>query len=64
MHWCASGAPRTYLPPSRPTTAAAAVDVIKSAMMTDSIDPAQRKYPSIPVAARKLWAEGENAGGT
>ncbi|PRW60530.1 mitochondrial carrier [Chlorella sorokiniana] len=34
------------------------VDVIKSAMMTDSIDPAQRKYPSIPVAARKLWAEG------
>lgn len=27
--------------------------------MTDSVDPAQRKYPSIPAAARKLWAEGE-----
>lgn len=35
-----------------------AVDVIKSAMMTDSIDPAQRRYPSIPSAARALWAEG------
>lgn len=35
-----------------------AVDVIKSAMMTDSIDPKQRRYPSIPAAARALWAEG------
>ncbi|KAL4855135.1 Mitochondrial substrate carrier family protein G [Chlorella vulgaris] len=34
------------------------VDVIKSAMMTDSIDPAQRRYPSIPSTARSLWAEG------
>lgn len=34
------------------------VDVIKSAMMTDSIDPQQRRYPSIPAAARALWAEG------
>ncbi|KAL4421587.1 hypothetical protein ABPG75_010878 [Micractinium tetrahymenae] len=34
------------------------VDVIKSAMMTDSIDPSQRRYPSIPAAARALWAEG------
>lgn len=34
------------------------VDVIKSAMMTDSIDPKQRRYPSIPAAARALWAEG------
>ncbi len=39
-----------------------AVDVVKSAMMTDSIDPAHRKYPSIPVAVRKLWAEGESPG--
>lgn len=29
-----------------------AVDVIKSAMMTDSIDPAQRKYPTIPSTAK------------
>lgn len=42
-----------------PALARRAVDVIKSAMMTDSVDPAQRKYPSIPAAARKLWAEGE-----
>ena len=28
------------------------VDVIKSAMMTDSIDPATRKYPNIPTTAR------------
>lgn len=34
------------------------VDVIKSAMMTDSIDPAQRKYPTIPSTAKALWAEG------
>lgn len=34
------------------------VDVIKSAMMTDSIDPTQRKYPSISSTARTLWAEG------
>jgi solute carrier family 25 carnitine/acylcarnitine transporter 20/29 len=32
--------------------------VIKSAMMTDSIDPAQRRFPSIPSTARSLWAEG------
>ena len=34
------------------------VDVVKSAMMTDSIDPAARKFPSIPATARALWAEG------
>lgn len=34
------------------------VDVIKSAMMTDSIDPASKKYPNIASAARSLWAEG------
>ncbi|KAG2450018.1 hypothetical protein HYH02_000122 [Chlamydomonas schloesseri] len=34
------------------------VDCIKSAMQTDSIDPAKRKYTSIPVTARLLWAEG------
>lgn len=34
------------------------VDVIKSAMMTDSIDPAQRKYPTMLTSAKKLWAEG------
>ena len=34
------------------------VDVVKSAMMTDAIDPAQRKYPSMAAAARALWAEG------
>ena len=28
------------------------VDVVKSAMMTDSIDPATRKYPNIPTTAR------------
>jgi solute carrier family 25 carnitine/acylcarnitine transporter 20/29 len=34
------------------------VDVIKSAMMTDAIDPAKRAYPTMAVAARRLWAEG------
>jgi len=34
------------------------VDVIKSAMMTDSINPKQRQYPTMMTAARKLWAEG------
>lgn len=34
------------------------VDVIKSAMMTDSITPSERKYPTMMTAAQKLWAEG------
>jgi solute carrier family 25 carnitine/acylcarnitine transporter 20/29 len=34
------------------------VDVIKSAMMTDSIIPAERKYPTMLSSAKKLWAEG------
>lgn len=34
------------------------VDVIKSAMMTDSIVPSERRYPNMLTAARKLWAEG------
>ena len=34
------------------------VDVIKSAMMTDSINPAQRQYPTMISAAKKLWADG------
>lgn len=34
------------------------VDVIKSAMMTDAIDPSQRKYGGIADAARKLYASG------
>lgn len=49
--------PPSHKPTSLPF-ALAAVDVIKSSMMTDSIDPATRKYPSIPAAARSLWAEG------
>lgn len=34
------------------------VDVVKSAMMTDSINPSQRAYPNMLSAARKLWSEG------
>ena len=34
------------------------VDVIKSAMMTDALAPAQRQYPNMIVTAQKLWAEG------
>lgn len=34
------------------------MDVVKSAMMTDSIDPAARRYSSVPATARALWAEG------
>jgi solute carrier family 25 (mitochondrial carnitine/acylcarnitine transporter), member 20/29 len=34
------------------------VDVIKSAMMTDVIPRAERKYPTIISTATKLWAEG------
>eukprot|EP00887_Chlorella_sp_A99_P003975 scaffold11.g3975.t1 len=37
------------------------VDVIKSAMMADAIDPAQRKYPNMVAAAKSLWAEGRLA---
>ena len=33
-------------------------DIIKSAMQTDSIYPAQRKYRSVPQTASLLWAEG------
>lgn len=34
------------------------VDVIKSAMMTDSIIPSERKYPNMMDSAKKLWQEG------
>eukprot|EP00891_Asterochloris_glomerata_P005968 jgi/Astpho2/5968/Aster-02449 len=34
------------------------LDVIKSAQMTDAIEPSQRKYPTIAVAFQKLMAEG------
>ena len=34
---------------------AIAVDVVKSAMMTDAIDPAQRKYPTMLSAVRVRW---------
>jgi solute carrier family 25 carnitine/acylcarnitine transporter 20/29 len=34
------------------------VDVIKSAMMTDSIIPSERKYPNTLATAKKLWGEG------
>eukprot|EP00884_Botryococcus_braunii_P011458 jgi/Botrbrau1/20312/Bobra.0873s0001.1 len=34
------------------------IDVIKSAIMTDSIIPAQRQYPGILVTAQKLWGQG------
>lgn len=34
------------------------VDVIKSAMMTDSLQRGQRQYPNMAAAARLLWAEG------
>jgi solute carrier family 25 carnitine/acylcarnitine transporter 20/29 len=34
------------------------VDVIKSAMMTDSIIPSERKYPSALSAMKSLWREG------
>jgi solute carrier family 25 carnitine/acylcarnitine transporter 20/29 len=39
------------------------VDVIKSAMMTDSIDPATRKYPNIPTTARVSSRSGPGAAG-
>ena len=34
------------------------VDVVKSAMMTDSIVPSERKYPNMLSTARKLWGRG------
>jgi solute carrier family 25 (mitochondrial carnitine/acylcarnitine transporter), member 20/29 len=34
------------------------IDVIKSAMQTDAIAKPDRKYPTMQVAASKLWAEG------
>lgn len=34
------------------------LDIIKSAIQTDSIDPAQRKYKTLPQTAALLWAEG------
>ena len=34
------------------------VDVVKSAMMTDSIVPKERAYPNILTTAKKLWGEG------
>eukprot|EP01025_Chloroclados_australasicus_P024118 TRINITY_DN2428_c0_g1_i5.p1 TRINITY_DN2428_c0_g1~~TRINITY_DN2428_c0_g1_i5.p1 ORF type:complete len:378 (-),score=16.30 TRINITY_DN2428_c0_g1_i5:430-1419(-) len=34
------------------------IDVIKSSMMTDHIDPKQRKYPNMVSTFNQLWAEG------
>eukprot|EP00803_Ostreobium_quekettii_P004763 evm.model.scf_688.1 EVM.evm.TU.scf_688.1 scf_688:9330-12090(-) len=34
------------------------VDVVKSAMATDSIIYSERKYPTMAVTVQKLWAEG------
>jgi solute carrier family 25 carnitine/acylcarnitine transporter 20/29 len=34
------------------------LDIIKSAIQTDSIYPEQRKYKSVVQTARLLWAEG------
>lgn len=34
------------------------LDVIKSAMQTDSMDPAKRRYRSVAATAASLWAEG------
>ncbi|WPT10863.1 Mitochondrial substrate carrier family protein G [Picochlorum sp. SENEW3] len=34
------------------------VDVIKSAMMTDSIIPSERKYPNFVSTMKSLWSEG------
>jgi solute carrier family 25 carnitine/acylcarnitine transporter 20/29 len=34
------------------------VDVVKSAMMTDSIVPAARKYPNMLSTLASLWKEG------
>ncbi|GAB4822528.1 hypothetical protein N2152v2_009574 [Parachlorella kessleri] len=34
------------------------LDVVKSAMMTDSIDPATRQYPNMAATFKKLYAEG------
>jgi len=34
------------------------LDIIKSAIQTDSIYPQRRKYHGVADTARKLWAEG------
>lgn len=34
------------------------LDVVKSAMMTDSMDKSARRYPTMLKAVRGLWAEG------
>lgn len=34
------------------------IDCIKSAMMADAIPRGERQYPTMAVAARKLWAQG------
>ncbi|KAK9842554.1 hypothetical protein WJX81_005801 [Elliptochloris bilobata] len=34
------------------------VDQVKSAMQTDAIDPAQRRYPTMTAAVQRLWEEG------
>ena len=48
--------------PTPPPHSAAAVDVIKSAMMTDSIHPQQRKYTNIATTAR-VGGWGRGGGG-
>lgn len=34
------------------------IDVIKSSMQTDAVDPAKRRYKSVADCARKLYAQG------
>lgn len=34
------------------------VDVVKSAMQTDNIDPSKRQFPTMVSAAKQLWADG------
>ncbi|GFR52096.1 hypothetical protein Agub_g14609 [Astrephomene gubernaculifera] len=34
------------------------VDCVKSAMQTDAINPAQRRYPNVAATVSALWAEG------
>jgi len=34
------------------------IDVIKSAMMADAIPRSERQYPTMAVAAKKIWAQG------
>lgn len=70
IKWAAAkGIPQTELPASNVLGAAGfggllywlsiyPVDVLKSSLQTDAIDPSQRRYSNSLQAAQKLWAEG------